>query len=101
MSDAMTDIERDRMRARAIGEWIDALLYYLKSPTDQSLDKVRECAEAVEKVPRGYDGSQLKGFAEHSLELAPRLRAKDTDSWKGFMERIGLKDRGRFRDVMP
>lgn len=108
MSDALSDIARDERRAKELEKYLSALLDYLKNQIDENFLKVKQAAENVDSVGRGYWRGSTN-FAKTLKEDVEALLKGDKKEWinilmivkdlsyyslfKKFLESSPFKDR--------
>ncbi|MHB1865610.1 MAG: hypothetical protein ACYCPS_05665 [Candidatus Saccharimonadales bacterium] len=80
MSDALTDIARDKKRGRVFASFLASLLDFLKEPTDERKNLILQIAVSCDDIPRGYWGGQTN-LAKKAPELLERLTRADKSAW--------------------
>lgn len=81
MSDAQSDIGRDRLRAKMFEEFLRSLVQYLKDPTGEKFESVRVRAKATDDVVGGYKSGPT--HIERKLaDSARKLLAGDKTEWE-------------------
>lgn len=80
MSDAMTEIAADQSREERFADFLEDLIDYLRSPTEEGRQKVLAAAEATDSIGRGYFGGRTD-LASGLDEAITNLEASDKAAW--------------------
>src|SRR3989344_4422435 len=84
MSDALTDIERDRRRNGMISAYLEKLIIYLEKPSKNNYKALKDVARGADCIPRGYFNGRTS-FEENLESLLSRLRERDEIEWAGLL----------------
>jgi hypothetical protein len=84
MSDALTDIARDESRGRSYTGFLNNLLEYLKSPSEELYGAVEELAKRTDRIPGGYFGGSTS-LSSGLKEFIDQLREGSREAWARFL----------------
>lgn len=80
MSDALTDIARDQYRAEEFRKYLDSLLLFLNSPSNETRKAVIEQAKLVDSIHGGYWGGSTS-ISRGIEKFLDGLVARDHSAW--------------------
>ncbi len=85
MSDALTDISYDGMRADNYNTYLRNLRDYLRKPSKSLYKTLKKSAESTDAVPHGYFGGSTS-IAESLDEKIKNLEKKDKREWARLLK---------------
>jgi len=94
MSDALTDIERDRRRNGMISAYLEKLIIYLEKPSKNNYKALKDVARGADCIPRGYFNGRTS-FEENLESLLSRLRERDEIEWAGLLSSFSPLFKGK------
>lgn len=80
MSDALTDIARDQRRGTLFEDYLANLANYLEKPNKKKYKVLKDSAELVDSVPRGYWGGSTSLSNGIGIYIK-RLKEGDKTTW--------------------
>lgn len=80
MSDAMTDISRDRQRYSTFVDLTENLAEYLKDPNETNFNSVIKTCKEMDEIPSGYFGGTTS-YATYIEKQLTLLKDKDRQAW--------------------
>lgn len=101
MSDGITDCYRDSLRTQIYGEWTCAIIDFLKNPTDENREIVREKADECDSVPRGL-WSGPTALAKSVDDWMDKLLCNNEQTWLRFLYRnVDARSYSQLKKLSP
>jgi hypothetical protein len=86
MSDALTDIRRDQVRAECYESFLAAIADYFENPSSEAEAKVRDAAQKTDEVPRGYHHGPTSLCSIFDNGMWTRLTTKESSMVNKFLD---------------
>lgn len=86
MSDAHSDIARDKERLELHNKFLEQLVVYLKDRSPENLAELQLRAKATDDIPRGFRDGSTRLVAIFNDARLGKLVEKDSEEWELLLE---------------